>query len=341
VGRIWRVWCSAALILGALACATPAAAQTTPATCPSTFAVLHDDRIGELELAAGHYTITVVDPARLSCAHAADLFRQFLEDFDGRLPRPWTLDAESATFSRSAAIGFGVALAAAPSGGGDGGHHPSGTTCPAYFHVLHDDVIGALELPEGEYRLTLLAVGRLSCSQAAARFADFLADFDGRLPGRWVLDPQTATFSRGAHVGFRVKLAAGEPDRADPAGIHPTGRRCRGTFRVQNDDRIGRLRLPAGRYRITRLRPSALTCAAAVELWPSSSSIRRATSRRPGCSRCSRRRSPAAGPVASASASSPPRCSSGRRSCAASPTARSTSSSAAGTGRARAPAGGS
>lgn len=266
MGSSWRVRCIAALVLCAtLVVAAPAQAQT-PTACPNTFAVLHDDRIGQLQLAAGNYTITVLDPATVSCAHAADLFRQFLEDFDGRLPRPWTLDVPSATFSRNATTGFAVAATATPSGGGGGGHHPSGTTCPAYFHVLHDDVIGALELPEGEYRITLLAVGRFTCTRAAARFADFLADFDGRLPGRWVLDPQTATFSRSAHVGFRVKLASGEPPQADPAGTHPTGRRCRGSFRVQNNDRIGRLRLPAGRYKITRLRPSALSCGEAADL---------------------------------------------------------------------------
>lgn len=248
------------------ACATPATAQTTPATCPSTFAVLHDDRIGELQVAAGNYTLTVLDPAKLSCADASDLFRQFLEDFDGRLPRPWTLDVATATFTRAPGDGFSVALAATPSGGGDGGHHPSGTSCPGFFRVLHNDTIGSLKLPAGEYRITLLAVGRFTCARAAARFADFLADFDGRLPRPWVLDPQTATFSRSAHVGFRVKLAAGEPS-ADPAGVHPTGSRCPGTFRVQNDDRIGRLRLSAGRYRITRLRPSALSCAEAAELF--------------------------------------------------------------------------
>jgi len=262
----WRARLIGALIASAVACAVPATAHAAPLTCPSTFAVLHDDRIGDLHLAAGSYTVTVLDAARLSCVHASDLFRQFLEDFDGRLPRPWALDAATATFTRAEGDGFAVALAAAPSGGGDGGRHPSGTTCPGYFHVLHDDVIGRLELPSGEYRLTLLAVGRLGCARAAARFAAFLEDFDGRLPRRWVLDPQTATFSRGAHVGFRVKLAVGEPAQADPAGTHPTGRRCPGTFRVRNDDRIGRLRLPSGRYRITRLRPSALSCGRAAEL---------------------------------------------------------------------------
>ena len=256
----------AVLLAAVVACAVPAAAQAAPATCPSTFAVLHDDRIGDLELVAGNYTVTVLDDALLSCAHASDLFRQFLEDFDGRLPRPWTLDVATATFTRAEGDGFSVALAAVPSGGGGGGHHPSGTSCPGFFQVLHNDVIGSLRVPAGEYRITLLAVGRFTCARAAARFADFLADFDGRLPRPWVLDPQTGTFSRSAHVGFRVKLAAGEQS-ADPAGVHPTGSRCPGTFRVQNDDRIGRLRLPAGRYRITRLRPSALSCAQAADLF--------------------------------------------------------------------------
>jgi hypothetical protein len=228
--------------------------------------VLHGDRVGDLQLAAGNYTVTVLDSSKLSCAHASDLFRQFLEDFDGRLPRPWTLDAATATFTRAEGDGFSVAFTSVPSGGGGGGHHPSGTTCPSFFRVLHNDVIGSLRLPAGEYRITLLAVGRFTCARAAARFADFLADFDGRLPRPWVLDPQTGTFSRSAHVGFRVKLAAGDPAQADPAGVHPTGARCPGTFRVRNDDRIGRLSLPKGRYRITRLRPSALSCADATDL---------------------------------------------------------------------------
>ena len=254
-------------MVGVLACVAPAVAEAAPATCPSTFTVLHDDRVGELRLPAGDYTVTVLDSELLTCAHAGDLFRQFLEDFDGRLPRPWRLDASTATFTRGAGDGFSVARAVAPSGGGGGGHHPSGTTCPAYFHVLHDDFVGALELPPGEYRITLLAVGRLTCERAAERFADFLTDFDGRLPRPWVVDPQTATFSRGAHVGFRVKLAVGDPVDPDRAGTHPTGSRCPGFFRVQHDNRIGRLRLPAGRYRITRLRPSALSCPQAVDLF--------------------------------------------------------------------------
>jgi hypothetical protein len=61
--------------------------------------VLHDDRIGALSLPAGDYRLTVADEARLSCAHAADLFRQFLEDFDGRLPAPWRLDVAARSWA--------------------------------------------------------------------------------------------------------------------------------------------------------------------------------------------------------------------------------------------------
>ena len=91
--RIRRRVALAALAATALLCTvtSPASAQT-PAACPSTFAVLHDDHIGALALPQGNYTITVTDPARLSCAAASDRFRQFLQDFDGVFPSPWTLD---------------------------------------------------------------------------------------------------------------------------------------------------------------------------------------------------------------------------------------------------------
>jgi hypothetical protein len=245
--------------LAGLLAATPARAQQ--ATCPGTFEVLHDDRIGALSLPAGHYTITVLDSARLSCASASDLFRQFLEDYDGKLQRGWRLNASTATFTRGS-VGFRVAQTATPSGAGGGGRHPSsGTTCPGYFTVEHDDRIGALRLPAGQYRITLLASGTLSCAGAASQFARFLQDFDGRLPRPWTLDASTGTFQSGYHVGFRVKEAVGTAPSRTPAGTHPSdGTRCPGTFRVQNDDRIGALRLPAGPYVITA---RGLSCSSA------------------------------------------------------------------------------
>ena len=256
---------------GAATLALAPAAQAAPLTCPGTFHVLHNDRIGSLQLPEGHYTITVLESTRLSCTAASDLFRQFLEDYTGRLPRPWRLSVATATFRRGArsATGFRVARATTPSGGGGGGRYPvSGTTCPAYFRVLHNDHIGRLSLPAGPYRITLLAAGRLSCARASSLFASFLQDFNGRLPSPWRLDVRTATFSASPHVGFRVKRAVGPAPSPRPDGRHPSdGTRCSGFFEVEHNDRIGRLRLPAGDYIVTTLRGGRLSCTRAYNLF--------------------------------------------------------------------------
>ncbi|HEX2162129.1 MAG TPA: hypothetical protein VHF88_09960 [Thermoleophilaceae bacterium] len=191
--------------IAALLPAAPAAAQS-PVVCPATFHVLHDDSIGDLELPAGNYQVTV--RGGLSCPASSEWLARFLEDFNGVLPRPWRLDSDSASFSRGAsAVGFGVARVATPSGGGSGGRHPlSGRLCPGTFRVLNNDRIGSLRLPRGNYTITALSLNRPTCSRASRLFTRFLNDFTGDLPGRWSLDPQTATFRRGAaSFGFRVK----------------------------------------------------------------------------------------------------------------------------------------
>lgn len=259
-----------ALTIAALAVPTGAAAQGATATCPATFQVLHDDAVGKLKLPAGPYTITV--RGGLSCASASDLFRQFLEDWDGKLPRPWVTNVSTATFTRGSngAIGFSVKRASNHGGGGGGGHHPAnGASCPSFFRVLHNDRIGNLKVAAGNYRITILAVGRISCASASRLFAQFLQDFDGRLPRPWILDVQTGSFLRGsAHVGFRVKRASGKPVNPNGGGTHPAdGTLCRATFQVLHNDRIGSLRLPRGPYRVTLLRGPGLSCAGASQLF--------------------------------------------------------------------------
>ena len=94
-----------------------AGAQTvTRTTCPSTFQVLHDDSIGKLKLRAGAYTITVLNPARLSCARASRLFATFLQDYDGKLSSPWIVNPATSTFTQGAGspVGFAVPARAAP-----------------------------------------------------------------------------------------------------------------------------------------------------------------------------------------------------------------------------------
>ena len=253
----------ATLLGAASATAQPSAgasglAVQAPVVCPATFHVLHDDRIGALQLPAGPYEVTVY--GGLGCAASTDLFARFLEDWDGRLPRPWRLDVDSATFTRgSGPIGFSVRRVDSPHGGGGGRHPANGRLCPGTFHVLHDDRIGVLRLPAGHYTITLLSTQGMSCRKASRLFARFLEDYDGILPGRWQLDPQTATFRRGAsRVGFRVKPSSSD---SGGGGVHPRrGARCPGTFRVLHNDRIGRLRLPRGRYWITLLSSRGLNC---------------------------------------------------------------------------------
>jgi hypothetical protein len=259
------------LVVVALAAPNSAGAQATVA-CPDTFEVLHDDTVGALYLPKGHYRITVISPGAISCAESADLFRQFLEDWDGKLPRPWVVDAQYSRFTRGVggAVGFSVAATSSGGGGGGGGHHPSGAACPGTFQVLHNDRIGSFAIPKGNYRITLLSVGRISCSKASAYFARFLQDFDGILPSPWFLDRETGTFMRGSrNVGFRIKgwVGPAHPSGAGH-GVHPTGNRCRDTFRVLHNDSIGKLRLRRGSYRIT-LVGSGVSCSRAAQLFSS------------------------------------------------------------------------
>ena len=260
-----------ATIVVAIALASPAAASAqsgAPATCPATFQVLHDDKVGSLSLPAGAYTVTLRNSATLSCAHASDYFRQFLEDWDGKLARPWRYSVQGTglgTFRRgSSSVGFSVAPASG-GGGGGGGHYPIGAACPGTFRVLHNDRIGVFKIPKGNYRITLLSVGRITCSQSARDLAQFLQDFDGILPSPWFLDTETGSFMRGGrNVGFRIKELVGPPTPSGGGGgTHPTGNRCPSTFRVLHNDRIGKLRLAKGPYRITLLSGRGLSCAQA------------------------------------------------------------------------------
>jgi hypothetical protein len=209
--------------------------------------VLHNDSVGKLYLPAGPYEITVLNPSTLTCADASELFREFLEDYDGRLAGGWRVNPATATFTHGSQ-GFRVTAGApAPP------RPPSRRECPSYFTVLHNDHVGSFAIRKGRYRMTLLSVGRISCAQASKYFSRFLQDFDGILPRPWFVDPSTGTFMRGSrYVGFRIEPWSGPLPPGGGGGRHPSrGAKCRGTFRVVHNDRIGKLRLPSGPYIIT------------------------------------------------------------------------------------------
>jgi hypothetical protein len=192
--------------LAAAALAVPAPSKAATATCPATFRVLHDDRIGKLELPKGNYRVTLLDDELLTCKRASKLFAKFLQDFDGRLGGGWKVRANKASFTKRNGAGFRVKRVSQGSGGAGGGTHPSGeaTKCPT-FRVLHNDRIGEVKFPKGTYQVT--ALGGFTCAKASTRFAEFLQKFEGDLPGRWKLKGSTGTFLRGkSGKGFQVNL---------------------------------------------------------------------------------------------------------------------------------------
>lgn len=140
--------------------------------------------------------------------------------------------------------------------------------CAGTFRVLHNDHIGALSVPAGNYVITVRNSSLLSCRAASKLFTRFLEDYDGALPRPWYITGPGAQFRRGkgSRVGFSITRNAGGGGGNVPGGggRHPrSGLFCPGTFRVLNNDRIGRLRLTAGRYYIILLQPRGLTCRAA------------------------------------------------------------------------------
>ncbi len=99
--------------------ATPATEPTpTPSpnghTCPGTFRVLNNDKIGGMSLPRGNYQIrllnTDVGLTGLNCQVASNDFAYFLNnDWSGRLPSPWYANNSKRTFYRgSNAVGFSV-----------------------------------------------------------------------------------------------------------------------------------------------------------------------------------------------------------------------------------------
>ena len=269
--------------LGALAGAmtlmalVPGAADAqipTRTACPGTFQVLHNDRIGALRLPAGAYQITVANPAGLSCAKASQNLAEFLQDYDGKIRRPWNINARLATFQRGSDgnIAFSLARVGGTGGNGGGGNNnPTSNACPGYFRVLHNDHIGRLAIPRNSYRITRLNADGLSCSAASRLFTQFLQDYDGRLASPWRLNTTTATFTRGrSQVGFRIKPAVGPAPSPNSGGRYPAkGQRgeCPGTFRVLNNDRVAGLRLPAGPYLTFVYGGTGVNCREASQLF--------------------------------------------------------------------------
>ena len=174
-----------------------------------TFTVLHNDRIGNLSLPKGKYTINVINGDLFTCPQAVSNFRNFLYDYDGVLPRPWrytVLGVGKGRFFKSTnkQVGFAVRQQTAPTPGPT--PVPSGKfqRCPGTFRVLNNDRIGTLVLPKGPYYIYASTRGP-DCASASDLFRQFLNFPAGNLPRPW--KQKGSTFTNPNGTAFKVKQA--------------------------------------------------------------------------------------------------------------------------------------
>ena len=122
--------------------------------------------------------------------------------------------------------------------------------------MLHDDTVGALYLPKGHYRITLLRLAALqaawrprTCSASSSRTGD------GKLRSPW--DRQRARIQ--LHQGPRRQRLQRHPGRAPAAAAAAeaattrTGRSARAPTACSTTTTSARFRIPKGTYAITLL----------------------------------------------------------------------------------------
>jgi hypothetical protein len=195
--------------------AAPSAAEATKA-CPG-FRVIHNDRIGTAVFPAGTYTVNLED-ATLNCKSSAELFARFLEDWDGNLPKPWTVSGEGsgkASFTRSS-IGGGFSVELTAKGKNGSGTDPDlGKLCPGTYTVNSTTTIETLRFTKGAFLIYLPRGSAINCNQASILFTRFLGA-GGKLPPPWKLLNQTATFYKPANptrTAFRIESPNGSTRR--------------------------------------------------------------------------------------------------------------------------------
>lgn len=140
----------------------------------------------------------------------------------------------------------------------------SAASCPS-FKVLHDDRIGAVSLPAGNYAVTVSS--GLSCPASTKLFARFLSDWDGNLPKPWRATAEgsgKATF-RGGSVSFSVERIGGGGEGG--GGNTELGQLCPGTFTVNAGSYVGPLFFVRGAYLMYIPARSAITCRRASVLF--------------------------------------------------------------------------
>ncbi len=201
-----RSFLTLSLSLAAIA-ALPAAAQAATANASvacGQFRVMHNDHIGKVKFPAGPYNMVAF---QMTCAQVTKDFQQFLQRPAGNLPKPWKVALLSNQHRGFTKVGTKLAFQATPV------HDPTpgpNVPCAGTFRVLHNDHIGAMKLPAGSYKISLLSHNTpgLNCASASNEFAYFLNhDSGGVLPRPWKMNVSAKSFwmSPSTTDGFKVK----------------------------------------------------------------------------------------------------------------------------------------
>jgi hypothetical protein len=122
------------------------------------------------------------------------------------------------------------------------------TTCPS-FHVLHNDRIGTVKIPAGQYTVAPKGV---TCKNSSILIARFLNDWDGVLPTPWAVASSAGTikFTKvGTSESISMKRSTVAPSGG--GGSDKQNGVCPGNFTVLHNDKIGALKLKAGQYQIS------------------------------------------------------------------------------------------
>jgi hypothetical protein len=256
---------SSIIACGAIAFGASTTATAGGPTCP-TFTVLHNDKIGAITFPAGPYNVT--DLKGVTCQQSSALFAQFLQDWDGVLPGGWALKQVGAArvFYSKGGHSFTATPAKTPTPGPSPAPSPSSLTCPGSFQVVHNDHIGAMSLPAGNYRINRLTSSqKLTCAQSASWFAYFLNhDYAGTLPAPWTMNTGAKTFYDGSRTnGFNVLKLTG---LGEVMGSNPRygDSICSTNFGVGATTTISGFTVPAGNYVV--IATGSATCSRAMQL---------------------------------------------------------------------------
>jgi hypothetical protein len=246
----------AASLLAAVAVPSTAGAATAT-KCGGSFTVLHNDRIGTVPFPHGPYAMTATS---LTCAQASNNFRAFLSDWDGKLPNGWKVGL-SGTVRKFTRTGSAQAFTATPQTTPP--PTPTTLTCPGSFQVLHNDRIGAMVLPRGNYRITRLTSKSLTCGSATHWFRTFLDDYYSKpLPSPWTMNAPAKTFYRGFKTdGFKVTLLSGGLGSVLGGSPVAGDEVCLPYFNVGARTSVNGFVVPAGRYYL--IATGAATCSQA------------------------------------------------------------------------------